>query len=350
MKGSRSIARVSVASLAALFLSGCPTAGRGLFGSSVPIDTGDRTPPTATVFVAAEQLAPSTADLFVTTTERTANAARSSFTYAMVGEDPEGVRSVTLENLGVTPWCDELQVPGRATRPRAATAKIVLGDTAANTADGRASTRLPLIKTFGVTLHQPSDLCPPDRPVIYGAVVRIRGSALNYGSLAARTADAIIHIGSTTGGTGPVGGGTTTSPPTTPPTCADAGRPCPMPPIDACRARGSGFGVMGVYVCRGADVVCEARPGIDYCTSGGSAACGASEGSSCTTDADCAPTAVCARPSVAGAPAQCRGLLVPEPPSRRVPCTVPSGMCWLPSEVDDAGIRAIICPEGVAPP
>ncbi|MEM8986831.1 MAG: hypothetical protein AAGC95_08920 [Pseudomonadota bacterium] len=349
MRFAKPFIQLSIVFTAFFTLSACSNIVSGLFGASVDVDENDSTPPSVRFVIPKNYLRPDTLDFVVSTETATASAAGRSFTYTVVGEDFQGVRAVTLRNIGVTPWC-AARPRGRAPvppTPRPATTFILFGDTVEQEAvDGRASTRLPLIRSFSLnalsmTFGEEFDRCPEDRPVLFGAEVRFVGAARNFGGRTVETAPAIVRMGLTVSGGAPIGGRIGGGSGSSGGTCAGEGDPCTTQ-LDVCSARGDDFDIPGRIVCRNGDAVCEPRRQEDYCVDAGFA-CGGGLGAPCVQDSDCGPTLICGRSESASGGKVCRGLLGTERSSGLEVCDPPNNMCWLPSEVADAGIRAIVC-------
>lgn len=344
--------RFGVCSIGAIGLAGaCAPILSALFGESVPVNVNDSTRASVQINVPDAYIRTPAGDFIVRGADAQARAEGQYVTFSVIGEDPEGVRFVQLNEIVITPWCAERPVssggrPPPPPSPRPAPAYGLRGDRIETSgADGTATTRIPLTRTVGVTLYVETTRCPSDRPIIHGAEVRLRGLAGNFGSLPpAETGEALIRIGYTGGGQfggGAVIGGGGGSGSGGSSSCAGEGDACRVHPSE-CDGRGDDFMVDGRIVCRGGEPVCEASEGSDYCAICGGA-CGGCAGDSCVTDADCAPLGVCARSTTPGGPNHCNSLLAPEPSTGNPVCSYHSGMCWRPSELNDDEVRTFIC-------
>lgn len=354
-KGSQSMTTIKPAIHLVRFLvlcaavapfTGCTTLTDALFGDVVEVDPPDATPPEVRILVADGYVRRPDPGDFVVTDEDATAVTTSSVHFAVIADDPEGVRFVELLDITIEPTCartpegDPPPVPSFSAAP----AVVVSGDRIdVPLSSERATTRIPLFRYLNLYGGSRGDSawCPEDRPLLGNATASFRAQAGNFSDGVTRTAVATLTlIGSGGAGTGPVigtggtgGGGS----------CAGEGDPCRVHPAE-CFGRGESWQIPGTVQCRSGEPVCVAEAGEDYCTICGGV-CGGCAGHSCSAENLCAPGAVCGTVHEPGGTVQrCQSLLVPESSTGGVPCTQINGFCWVPEEVGQAELG---CEEGL---
>lgn len=326
---------------AAGLLTGCTSVVEALFGDGVDVDPSDPTPPEVRIFVADHIVRdPDPGDFEVTTENRTA-VTWPSVHFAVLGEDPQGIRFVELLDISIEPTCAQTpeshdgRPPGVPTF-LAAPVVVVPGDRIeVSLSSDRASTRIPLFRYLNLHggARSASRWCPEDRPLLGNATARLRARAGNFSGGVTETAVATLMLFRTGGGIGGAviggggaGGGVS---------CAGEGDACRTHPSE-CFGRGEEWRVPGTIECRRGEPVCVAEAGEDYCTGCGGD-CGGCAGHSCSDDALCAPGAICGTVHEPGGTVfRCRSLLVSDPATGEPPCTPINGFCWVPEEVGQA--------------